>query len=85
MAFIYFLGGSLRAATVNFTPKLCDRNPLPGPGSGWKGLKAEKFYHKAMFDVALGRDLSPIEIRMLDEMINKGIPRINISVRSPGK
>jgi hypothetical protein len=36
-------------------------------------LKAEKLYHKAMFDVAVGKNLAEPEQRMLDEMINRGV------------
>ena len=73
MAFIYFLGGSLRAAVVNFTQNYVTGIPFLAREVGAKSLKAEKLYHKAMFDVAIGKDLSPVEARMLDEMINKGI------------
>ena len=73
MAFIYFLGGSLRAALVNFTQNYVTGIPFLAREVGAKSLKAEKLYHKAMFDVATGKNLSEVEKKMLDEMINKGV------------
>ncbi|RPJ38114.1 MAG: PLxRFG domain-containing protein, partial [Deltaproteobacteria bacterium] len=73
MAFIYFLGGSLRAAAVNFTQNYVTGIPFLAREVGAKTLKAEKIYHKAMFDVAVGKNLSEVEKRLLDEMINKGV------------
>ena len=73
MAFLYFLGGSLRAAAVNFTQNYVTGIPFLAREVGAKSLKAEKLYHKAMFDVAVGKNLSEVEKRMLDEMINKGV------------
>lgn len=73
MAFLYFLGGSLRAAAVNFTQNYVTGIPFLAREVGAKSLKAEKLYHKAMFDVAMGKNISEIEQKMLDEMINKGV------------
>jgi hypothetical protein len=73
LAFIYFLGGSLRAALVNFTQNYVTGIPFLAREVGAKSLKAEKLYHKAMFDVATGKNISKIEQKMLDEMINKGV------------
>jgi N12 class adenine-specific DNA methylase len=73
LAFIYFLGGSLRAALVNFTQNYVTGIPFLAREVGAKSLKAEKLYHKAMFDVAVGKGISEVEQKMLDEMLNKGI------------
>jgi len=73
LAFIYFLGGSLRAALVNFTQNYVTGIPFLAREVGAKSLKAEKLYHKAMFDVAMGKNISDTEQKMLDEMINKGV------------
>ena len=61
LAFIYFLGGSLRAALVNFTQNYVTGIPFLAREVGAKSLKAEKLYHKAMFDVAMGKNLSEVE------------------------
>ena len=55
LAFIYFLGGSMRAALVNFTQNYVTGIPFLAREVGAKSLKAEKLYHKAMFDVAVGK------------------------------
>jgi N12 class adenine-specific DNA methylase len=73
LAFLYFLGGSLRAAAVNFTQNYVTGIPFLAREVGAKSLKAEKLYHRAMFDVAMGKNLSDVEQRMIEEMINKGI------------
>src|SRR3972149_4934740 len=63
----------MRAALVNFTQNYVTGIPFLAREVGAKSLKAEKLYHKAMFDVAVGKNLNPVERKMLDEMINKGI------------
>ncbi len=73
LAFIYFLGGSLRAAAVNFTQNFVTAIPFYAREVGYKGLRAEKDYFRAMYEVATGKNLSAPEKKMLDEMINKGI------------
>ena len=60
------------------SPRPCPQNyvtgiPFLARKVGAKSLKAKKIYHKAMFDVAVGKNLNEIEKRMLDEMINKGV------------
>ena len=73
MAFIYFLGGSMRAALVNFTQNYVTGIPFLAREVGAKSLKAEKLYHKAMFEIATGKSLSEVENKMLEEMLGKGI------------
>ena len=73
MAFIYFLGGSMRAALVNFTQNYVTGIPFLAREVGAKSLKAEKLYHKAMFEIATGKNLSEVENKMLEEMLGKGI------------
>ncbi len=73
LAFVYFLGGSLRAAAVNFTQNFVTGIPFYAREVGYKSLRAEKDYGRAMYEVATGKNLSEVEKKMLDEMINKGI------------
>jgi hypothetical protein len=58
---------------VNFTQNYVTGIPFLAREVGAKSLKAEKLYHRAMFDVAMGKNLSDVEQRMLEEMINKGV------------
>lgn len=73
LAFTYFLGGSLRAAAVQMTQNYITGIPFLAREVGAKSLRAEKLYHKAMFDVAAGRNITDLEQKMLHELLVKGI------------
>ncbi len=68
-----FLGGSFRVAAVNFTQNFVTAIPFYAREVGYRSLRAEKDYFRAMYEVATGKNISEPEKRMLDEMINKGI------------
>ena len=63
----------MRAALVNFTQNYVTGIPFLAREVGAKSLKAEKLYHKAMFEIATGKSLSEVENKMLEEMLGKGI------------
>ena len=85
MAFIYFLGGSMRAALVNFTQNYVTGIPFLAREVGAKSLKAEKLYHKAMFEIATGKSLSEVENKMLEEMLGKGITEASVHPADPSR
>lgn len=77
LAFVYYLGGSMKAAFVQLTQNYVTAIPFLAQRikaiTGKAGLEAEKRYHKAMWDVARSKNQTEDEKTFLDELLVKGV------------